>query len=74
MNEFEQNGNVFVEDFMINILNNLPEEHDVILDGLENCLTAKGENVFTIDTICKKMNHRYEKVEKKTKNTKKKKQ
>ena len=38
---------------MISILNNLPEDYDVILDGLENCLTATGDNVLTINVICK---------------------
>ena len=58
MTEFRQKGNVSDEDFMIHILNNLPEEYDVILDGLENCLMATGENALTIDSIRKKLNHR----------------
>ena len=50
---------------MIHILNNLPEEYDVILDGLENRLTVIGENALTIDTIREKLNHRYEKFKNK---------
>ena len=42
---------------MIDVLNNLPDEHDVIIDGLENCLIASGESVLTINVICKKFNH-----------------
>ena len=37
MNIFSQKGNVSDEDSMIHVLNNLPDEYDVILDGLENC-------------------------------------
>ena len=61
MTAFGQKGNVSDEDFMIHVLNNLPEEYDVILDGLENRLTATGENALTIDLIRKKLNQRYEK-------------
>ena len=41
------------EDFMIHILNNLPEEYYVILDGLENRLTASGDDALTIEVIHK---------------------
>ena len=50
---------------MIHVLNNLPKEYNVILDGLENHLTATGENALTIDSICKKLNHRYKKIKSK---------
>ena len=62
MTKFGQKGNVSDEDFMIHVLNNLPKEYDVILDGLENRLTATRENALTIDSICEKLNHRYEKI------------
>ena len=62
MIEFGKKGNISDKDFMIHILNNLPEEYDIILDGLENCLTAMGENALTIDAIRKKLNHQYEKI------------
>ena len=65
MTAFGQKGNVSDEDFMIHVLNNLPEEYDVILDGLENRLTATGENALTIDLIRKKLNKRYEKIKSK---------
>ena len=52
---------------MIHVLNNLPKEYDVILDGLGNCLMTTGENALTIDLIHEKLNHRYKnsKVKKK---------
>ena len=62
MTEFRQKGNVSYKDFMIHVLNNLPKEYDVILDGLENQLTATGENALTVDSIHEKLNHRYEKI------------
>ena len=65
MNEFGQKGSVSDEDFMIHVMNNLPKEYDVILDGLENHLTATGENALDIDLICKRLNHRYEKIKSK---------
>ena len=36
---------------MIHILNNLPKDYNMILDGLENRLTATGDNMLTIDLI-----------------------
>ena len=38
MTKFGQKGNVSDKDFMIHVLDNLPEEYDMILDGLENGL------------------------------------
>ena len=52
---------------MIHVLNNLPKEYDVILDELENHLTATGQNAFTIDSISEELNHRYEKIKSKKK-------
>ena len=73
MNKFGQKGNVSNEDFLIHVLNNLPREDDVILDGLENNLMAIGDNALTIDSICKKLNHTYKTIEsKKEKNRKRK--
>ena len=54
MNKFGLKGSIPDKDFMILILNNLHREYDVILDGLENCLTASGDDVLTIGVICKK--------------------
>ena len=40
MNGFDQKGNITDEDFVIHILNNLPGEYNVVLDGLESHLTT----------------------------------
>ena len=45
------------EDFVVCVLNNLPEEYDMILDGLENHLTSKSDDALTIKVIREKMNH-----------------
>ena len=55
MNEFELKSIIADEDFINLILSNLLKEHDVILDRLENCLTVSGDDVLTIDVICKKI-------------------
>ena len=39
------------KDFMVKILNNLPEEYDVILDGLKNRLEASGDQKLTLEGI-----------------------
>ena len=49
MSEFDTKG---IYDFMIHVFNNLPEEFDVILNGLENYLT--GPDKMTIEVICDK--------------------
>ena len=65
MTKFGQKSNVSDEDFMIHVLNNFPKEYDMILNGLENCLMATGENALTIDSIREKLNHSYEKIKSK---------
>ena len=52
MFEFIPKGNVMDEDFMIHIKNDLPEDYDVILDGLKNHLTSVGLDILTIKIIC----------------------
>lgn len=54
------------KDFMVKILNNLPSEYDVILDGLENRLTLdqSDPNALTIENIREKLNNRYERIKK----------
>ena len=42
MSKFGSKGSITDKDFMINVLNNLVEEYDVILDGLENQMTLTG--------------------------------
>ena len=53
------------EVFMFHVLNNLPEEYDVILDGLENRFMATVDNALTIDLIHEKLNRTYKKVKSK---------
>jgi len=52
------------KDFMVKVLNNLPSEYDVILDGLENRLTLdqSDPNTLTIENIREKLNNRYERI------------
>ena len=69
MNEFRLKGHISDEDFMIHFLNNLSKEYDLIFNGLENYLMVSGDNVLTIDVICKKLNYWYKKL--KTKMNKK---
>ena len=73
LNEFGQKVKKADEDFMIHILNNLPQDFNVILDGLENCLMVTMNNVLTINMIHEKSNHRYKKLKTKKKKRVKKK-
>ena len=52
-------GNVIKEVFMVHALNNSPDEDNVILDSLENCLTSSGSDVLMLKMICKILNHQY---------------
>ena len=55
--KFCLNGNIRDKHFMVHILNNLPGEHDVILDGLKNCLAVRWENIWTIEVIGEKLDY-----------------
>ena len=57
MNKFCLKDSITDKDFMIHVLNNFPEDYNVILNGLENCHPATGNKVLTIHVIHKKMNH-----------------
>ena len=59
MTEFSLKDSISKEDFVIYILNNLPEEYTVILVGLENCLTSSVPDACTIKVIYKKLNHQW---------------
>ena len=65
MHEFGLKGNITDKDFMIQVLNNLPMEYNVILDGLKNHLTASGNNMLTVEIIHEKLNHWYKKIKSK---------
>ena len=56
MNKFGPKGKITGKDFMIHILNSLPKENDVILDGLENHLTASRDDALAMKVIHKKVN------------------
>ena len=47
---------------MIKILNNLPTEYDVILDGLETRLKKIGDEALTLEEIHGKLGSSYEQV------------
>ena len=53
MNKVNLKDNITDENFMIQVLNNLPKEYDINPDGLENRL----DDVLTTEIICKKLNH-----------------
>ena len=42
-----------------------------MFDGLDNHLTATGDDALTIDVICKNLNHQYKKMKKRRKSKKK---
>ena len=50
---------------MIHVFNNLPEECDIILDGLENCRTLSSDDALLIEVIREKLNQKYKKIKKK---------
>lgn len=56
-------------DFMIHVLNNLPELYDVVLDGMESRLMlADGDaNKLTIEDVRDKLNNRYERIDEREK-------
>ncbi len=41
------------KDFMVKILNNLPSEYDIVLDGLKNRLMLTGSVALTVTVCCK---------------------
>ena len=51
-------------DFLIHVLNNLPEEYDVVLDGIESKLMLKSDNPkkLTIEEMGAKLNNRYDRL------------
>ena len=65
MNKYQLKGNITDEDFMMNVLNNLPKEYNIILNELENCLTLSRDVAFTIEIISKILNQWFKKIENK---------
>ena len=44
---------------MIQVLNNVPNEYDVILDGVKNHLTSSGSDALTMEVISEQLNNSY---------------
>jgi hypothetical protein len=47
---------------MVKVINNLPEEHDVVVDGLENKLSSSGDKALTVEKMKDKLNDRYQRI------------
>ena len=43
------------KDFLLCILNNLPKQYDVVLDGLESRLDGTGDKALTLEIFCEKL-------------------
>ena len=57
MTEFEMKDYITDKDFIIHILNNLPMEHDAILNSLNICQSSTGPDAMTIEVIHGKLNY-----------------
>lgn len=47
------------KDLLLHVLNNLPEEYDVTIEGLESKLEASGDEKLTLETLRDKLDARY---------------
>ena len=65
MSKFGFKDNITDEDFIIHMINSLPKEYNVILNGIENCLSSSRDNALAIEVTCDKLNHRYKKIKNK---------
>ena len=65
MNKISLSTQMSDQDFMIHVLNNLPEEYDVVLDGMESrlLLADSDPNKLTIEDVRAKVNNRFERIE-----------
>jgi len=52
------------EDFMIHVLNNLTEDYDVVLDGMESrlMLNENDPNKLTIEDVRDKLSGRFDRI------------
>ena len=50
------------KDLMVKVINNLPEEYDVVVDGLENKLSLSGDEALTVEKMKDKLNDRYQRI------------
>ncbi len=62
MDEIELVGRMSDMEFMIHVLNNLPEEYDVVMDSLKNRLVSTGEDRLTLESLREKLNSRFERI------------
>ncbi len=62
MDEIRLVGKMSDMELMIHILNNLPEEYDVVLDSFETCLVSTGEARLTLESLREKSNSRFERI------------
>jgi len=60
----DASSSISEKELMVHIINNLPKEYDVVLDGLENRLDATGATALTLEEIREKLCHRYERIKK----------
>ncbi len=56
-------------EFMIHVLNNLPEEYVVVLDSLETRLVLTGEDKLTLESLREKLDSRFERIMSKERET-----
>ena len=49
-------------EFMSHMLNNLPDEYDVVLDSLETHLVSTGEDKLMFEALPEKLNSRFERI------------
>ena len=57
MREFSLNSSISEEDFVILILNDFPDEYNIMLDELENYLKSPSPDMLTLEVIHEKLNH-----------------
>ena len=50
---------------MIHVLNNMPKEYDMILDGLENHFTLSSDDSLTVEVVWETFNDGYKKIKNK---------
>ncbi len=62
MDEIGLVGRMSDMEFMIHVLNILPEEYDVVLDRLETCLVSTGEYRLRLESLREKLNSRFERI------------
>ncbi len=62
MNEIGLVGIMTDMEFMIHVLNNPPEEYDVVLDSLETRLVSTGEDKFSLESLSEMLSSRFERI------------